>query len=109
MMNAEQILGYYEAMGELSARMLAAAQAEDWDGVAVLERECATHVQTLREHEGETQWSGSHRARKIALIRQILADDRLIRDLASPWMAKLSALINSSRVQSRLANAYGGV
>ncbi|MCA1854681.1 flagellar protein FliT [Massilia oculi] len=109
MLSPDQILLHYQAMGELSTRMLAAAQADDWDGVAELERECAAHVQTLRDKDPGVEWSGPHRARKAELIRQILADDRVIRDLAAPWMAKLSALISSSRVQSRLTSAYGGV
>lgn len=107
MLSPDQILAHYQAMGELSTRMRTAAQADDWDCVAVLERECAAHVQTLREKDLGAEWSAPHRARKAELIRQILADDRVIRDLATPWMAKLSALIGSSRVQSRLADAYG--
>lgn len=109
MLSPDQILAHYQAMGELSAQMLAAAQADDWDGVAVLERECAAHVQTLREKDLGAEWSAPLRARKAELLRKILADDRVIRDLAAPWMAKLSALISSSRVQSRLTDAYGRV
>lgn len=47
------------------------------------------------------------RQRKVALIKQILEDDRKIRDLTMPWMAQLSKLINSTGTERRLANAYG--
>lgn len=43
----------------------------------------------------------------VALIKQILEDDRKIRDLTMPWMAQLSKLINSTGTERRLANAYG--
>lgn len=107
MQSPDQILVHYQAMGELSTRMLAAARADDWDGVAVLERECAAHVRTLREADTDMQWSMPHRARKAALIRQILADDRLIRDLAAPCMARLSAMLHSTGTERRLVQAYG--
>ena len=44
---------------------------------------------------------------EVELIKQVLADDRRIRDLTSPWMAQLSKLISSNGTQRRLANAYG--
>jgi flagellar protein FliT len=49
------------------------------------------------------------RQRKVDLLRKILDDDRRIRDLTSPWMAHLSAMIGNTTTQRRLANAYGGV
>ncbi|MNR66244.1 Flagellar protein FliT [compost metagenome] len=52
---------------------------------------------------------GAERERKVELIRQMLTADRQIRDLAMPWMAQLSALINSTGTERRLVNAYGGV
>jgi flagellar protein FliT len=39
----------------------------------------------------------------------MLDDDRRIRDLTMPWMARLSALIKNSGNERRLAHAYGGV
>ena len=41
------------------------------------------------------------------MIRKILADDRAIRDLTSPWMAKLGAMLQSTGAERRLASAYG--
>jgi len=109
MLSPDQVLMVYEAMGELSAQMLDAANDNDWDRVALLEQECATHVRTLRDNDINAQWSASSRAKKAHLIRQILNDDRHIRDLAMPWMARLSALMHNSRAQARLANTYGAV
>jgi flagellar protein FliT len=109
MMSAEQALAVYQALVDLSGQMVAAASASDWDRVAELERHCAAQVQALRDGEGTLELSAPGRARKVEMIRQILADDRQIRELATPWMTRLSALINNTRAQSRLAGAYGAV
>lgn len=39
----------------------------------------------------------------------MLSADRKIRDLTMPWMTQLSALINNTGTERRLANAYGSV
>jgi flagellar protein FliT len=108
-MSGEQTLALYEALVDLTGQMAAAASAGDWDRVAELEQLCAAHVQTLRNGEAGVELSAPGRARKVEMIRQILAADRQIRDLATPWVARLSALINNTRSQSRLAGAYGAV
>ena len=46
-------------------------------------------------------------SRKVAAIHAILANDRQIRDLTQPWMAKLSAMINNTHTERRIARAYG--
>ena len=111
MMTTQEVIATYEAMQGLTARMVEAASASDWDQLAVLEGRCAVHVQTLKEHAAEQAivLSGQERAAKIQIIRQLLDDDRKIRDLTSPWMAHLSAMIGSTRSQSRLISTYGAV
>jgi len=108
-MTAEQLLTVYQELADLTSKMADAATAEDWDRVAELERDCASRVQMLKTNESATTWNPPARARKAEIIHRILADDRRIRDLATPWMARLSALISNTRAQSRLASAYGAV
>ena len=66
-------------------------------------------MQTLKNHADDLPMSGEHRVAKIRIIRKLLDDDRKIRDLTMPWMAHLSAMIGSTRSQSRLVNTYGAV
>lgn len=106
MMNDEQVLALYESVSELTGKMLAAAQSGNWDHLAELESRCASHVQVLREGEAVVVLSGERRAHKVAMLRKILADDRAIRDITLPWMAKLSTLLQSSSVERRVATAY---
>lgn len=107
MMNDDDVISLYESVSDLTARMLAAAQSGDWDHLVELESDCASRVQVLRDGEALASLSGERRMRKVAIIKKILADDRAIRDLTSPWMAKLSAMMQSTGTERRLVNAYG--
>lgn len=107
MMNSEQVISLYEAMSDITGQMLVAAEARDWENLAELESHCAAHVQTLKEGEPVVALTGPVRARKVQIIHQILAHDRAIRDLTTPWMAELANLINSSGTSRKLSVAYG--
>jgi flagellar protein FliT len=109
MMTGQEVLSEYAAVVELTGQMLAAAEAGDWDELVVLEGRCTVHIDLLKRAEAAVELNASNRQTKIDCIRRILAADRKIRDLTMPWMAHLSALINNSGTQRRLANAYGSV
>jgi flagellar protein FliT len=96
-------------MRTLTGQMVAAAESNDWDRLVLLEQQCSAHVAHLKAHEPGLALEGDSRERKVSAIRQMLDDDRRIRDLTMPWMARLSALIASSGAERRLARAYGGV
>lgn len=107
-MNSQEVLSVYEAMVDLTEQMVAAASSNDWDRLVALENRCSAHVQTLKDNEAVVALNGPSRLKKVEIIKKMLADDRKIRDLTMPWMAQLSALINSTGTQRRLASAYGG-
>jgi flagellar protein FliT len=109
MMTNQEVLSVYADMAALTERMLAHATQGEWDELMVLEQRCASHVRTLQGQENPAPLQGAERERKVELIRQMLTADRQIRDLAMPWMAQLSALINSAGTERRLVNAYGSV
>jgi flagellar protein FliT len=108
MMNNEQVISLYETVSELTGSMLAAAQARDWENLAMLESRCASHIQVLQAREpAASALPEPLRTRKVQIIHQILQHDRKIRDLTTPWMAELSALLNNVGSERRLARAYG--
>ena len=107
MMNSEQMISIYEAVTDLTGQMLDAARSGDWDNLSQLESHCAGHVQTLKHGEPAAPLAAETRARKIAMIHQILANDRAIRDISEPWMAHLSAMMNSAGTERKLSTAYG--
>lgn len=106
-MNEQEIIYLYENVASITDQMLAAARVGDWDNLIALESRCADQVNILKTSEPPAPLSGASRERKVAIIKKILADDRKIRDLAEPWMAKLSLLINSSGAERKLNRAYG--
>jgi flagellar protein FliT len=107
MMNSDQVISLYETVSELTGQMLRAAQSRDWENLAALESHCASHIKCLKDGEPIVALSGDTRARKVAIIHQILAHDREIRNLTSPWMAELASMINSTGASRKLSAAYG--
>lgn len=107
MMNSDEVISVYETVSAITGQMLQAAQSRDWENLAALESDCASHIQCLKDAEPAAPLSGPIRARKVAIIHQILAHDRQIRDLVAPWMADLASLINSTGASRKLSAAYG--
>jgi flagellar protein FliT len=106
-MTSQEVVHVYESMMSLTDQMVRAAENSDWDRLVLLEQQCAAHVRRLKECEPQGGLDAANRERKVSAIRQMLDDDRRIRDLTMPWMAKLTALINNSGTERRLARAYG--
>lgn len=106
-MNSFELLNVYEKVAHITTEMLDAARANDWELLAKLEGDCSKQVSTLREFEGPTELPGEMRARKISIIKQILADDRAIREITEPWMQNLANLIKSSGTSRKLSQSYG--
>ena len=102
-----QILACYEVLGAASARMLRAARGDDLDGLAGAAADCATMIARLHGLGDGVAMSDESKRRKMAIIRQILADDAQIRDLTHPWMRRLEVLIGGAATQRRLQQAYG--
>ncbi len=95
----------YESVAQIMKQMLHAARMQDWDTLTELEHDCAQHVATIKALEEQPLPSDALQ-RKVASIKSILADDREIRNLVSPWMARLNALMSSNQAEKRLAQAY---
>jgi flagellar protein FliT len=96
----------YEAIAAISGRMLMAARGALWNDLVHLQDEYRHLVESLKHAETGVKLDDTERARKYDLIRQILADDAAIRDLANPRMAKLSALFASHRPACVLKELY---
>ncbi len=93
-------------MVEICNQMLAATKAKDWDLLESLEAHCAYRVKVLGMQEPD-ELSGEELNQKIDYIGKILATDREIRSLVEPWMAKLSAMMQSGSNQQKLSHSYG--
>lgn len=105
-MEQQNTIVIYETVAGLTKEMLAAARQQDWEALSALEADCAQHIATLKMAEEPQPLSRDVRARKLASIKSILADDREIRNIVSPWMVRLNSLMSSLQMEGKLTRAY---
>ena len=86
------MIDFYRAIEESSAKMLQAAQAKDWDGVARYEGTCAVLIEQLRYQARQQELAPEHRKEKARIMQRILRNDAQIRTLAEPWLAQFEHL-----------------
>lgn len=91
-MTSNEVLSMYENIAGLTNKMAMAAQMSDWDGLNKLEGQCADQAVGVMAGMPLAAQSGAARLRKIDLLKQILANDRAIRDVTEPWMNKVTGL-----------------
>lgn len=99
------VIENYQHLSSITTQMRSAAMQGDWDQLVELEQQCSRHVESMKQLD-LSPIDESIRLQKVALITKILADDAAIRDQTLPWMAKLQNLIQSSRSEQRLHQAY---
>ena len=106
-MNSKEIIGTYEAILEVTTRMVDAARGNDWERLAEREQECRQLVESLMNARSgqEIALDPQMRRRKVE-IRKVLADDAEIRNLTEPWMQKLQHLLTSVGRERKLHAAY---
>ncbi|HZW20786.1 flagellar protein FliT [Noviherbaspirillum sp.] len=107
-MDNQEIISLYEAVADTTDKMLAAARVGDWEQLAALETHCSNQVEIIKQNDQQRlPLTPTARERKVKIIKKILDDDRQIRDITEPWMAQLSAMINSAGTERKLSQAYG--
>ncbi len=95
----------YEEISSLSASMVEAAKANDWDRLSVLEREISLLRESLMSGE-ESLLDSADVERKRALIHQILQDDAEIRQHTEPWMEHVRQYLGNQTRRRMVVNAY---
>ena len=92
---AHSLLDYYKAIDTASQKMLAAAQAENWDEVVHLEGACAVLIAQLRHKSRTDQLAPDERKEKTRIMQRILRADAETRCLAEPWLNDLEQLMDN--------------
>ncbi|NHZ82935.1 flagellar protein FliT [Massilia sp. CCM 8695] len=82
-MTSNEVLSMYENIAGLTGKMAVAAKAGDWNGLATLETQCAQQASATKT--GVPALDGAPRMRKIDLLKQIMANDRAVREITEPW------------------------
>lgn len=97
----------YEQMSALSARMVEAAKANDWERLIDLERAVASLRDTLMRDAADGATDPSEVERKRDLIRRILQDDAEVRRHTEPWMEQVRQFLTGDARKRRVDRAYG--
>lgn len=105
-MDGVQTIFTYKAILTVTEKMLKAAQANDWDELIVLERECKTLTQMLVSNPTQEQLSGGMQKKKIEIIHKILDRDAQIRTITEPWMTHLQNLLINANQKRKLDRLY---
>lgn len=92
-MNANEVLAMYENLAGLTGQMAQAAKAGDWNEFAHLNLEAK--VEARCADAGVPALDGAKRLRKIDLLKQLMANDRAIRDVTEPYDGQLERALQS--------------
>ncbi|MEW5890877.1 MAG: flagellar protein FliT [Pseudomonadota bacterium] len=95
-------------MSALSAQMVAAAAAGDWERLVALEKDCAGLARHLQRVE-PLALSAEERDRKVELIRRILADDAEVRRHTEPWMEHARQFLGGAARERKVRDAYSAL
>lgn len=101
------VIHNYQQLSDITSQMRAAAAQGEWDQLVELEQRCSRHVESMKQQD-LAPIDESIRLQKVALIHKILADDAAIREQAEPWMAQMQRIMQSSRSEQRVKQAYSG-
>lgn len=97
----------FQEMSALSAQMVEAAQAHDWDRLASLEESVASLRDTLMADGTSPRLAPEQQNLKAALIQRILDDDAEIRRHTEPWMEHVRQFLGDNNTRRRVQQAYG--
>lgn len=95
-----------QEMRALSARMVEAAQAHDWEQLVDLERSVSSLRDSLSGEDNNIV-SRDDQTLKAALIQRILDDDAEIRRHTEPWMEHVRQFLGDGARQRQVEKAYG--
>lgn len=98
----------YKQICAISAQMVEAARANDWDQLVDLERNVASLRDELAHEEDlNASLSTQELDLKHGLIQRILDDDAEIRLHTEPWMEQVRRFLGGRSTRQRVERSYG--
>lgn len=101
------VIENYQFLSAITEKMREAAAVGEWEQLVELEQQCSQRVAIMRQQDNAPADEETRR-QKAALIKKILADDAAIRSQTEPWMAQLQRIMQNTRSEQRLQQAYAG-
>lgn len=97
----------YKDICALSAQMVEAARANDWERLVDLEGAVASLRDELKRDDDNQSLSMQELDLKHGLIQRILDDDAEIRRHTEPWMEQVRRFLGGRSTRDRVERAYG--
>jgi len=100
-MSSLYLLARCEHIANLSAQMLVAARAGDWQEVDHLKASAGNVINEVRALSAAISLSADERKAKLSSMQRILYNDGQIQALAQPWLRRVATwLPNAAPVRS---------
>jgi len=96
----------YKQMSLLSARMVQAARASDWDSLIDLERNVAALRDVLQD-SAELDPTEIESGEKRRLVQTILENDAEVRRHTEPWMEKVRVFLGQGHKPKNIDHPFG--
>ncbi|MEW9899243.1 flagellar protein FliT [Chitinivorax sp. PXF-14] len=100
-----ELVRLYAETRQLTERMLAAAEVEQWQTLLELEAQRAAMLGQLAVTP-DASLDDAGREEIAAHIGAILETDKRISKLSAAWMREMESIISSAHNERRLSNAY---
>jgi flagellar protein FliT len=100
--NSDRLISQYQAIEQVTAEMADAARRSDWKEVNRLEQSAVGAISGLRAAVNEVTLDREQRIHKLAIMRRILANDAVVRELTNPWLKRLSRWVPGNRQTTSL-------
>ncbi len=107
MSTTEEMLRLYRAAAAITTEILSHARAGEWEHVLTLGDDYLALVEQIKQLGDVPPLDPQDRARKYALLVNIMENDAATRQLAVPSLERLGTLIGTMRRQQALMNTYG--
>ncbi len=98
----------YSKLALTVGRMLELARAKDWSGLPALDGECTGIVDRLRELGPASGLPPPDRARVMALMTRIRADQDELAGIIRPQFARLMRRIDELQREQKVRSTYRG-
>lgn len=105
---ANELVHCYSQLAATVSRMVDLARAKDWSGLPALDGECTSIVDRLRELESAPELAPLDRARVMALMTRIRADQDELAGIVRPEFARLMRRIDELQREQKVRSTYRG-
>lgn len=95
--DVDTLMSLYQTMANLSEQMVLSAREGDWDQVTETEQQVARIAADLSARPTPEPRDEQDRTQRVMLLKQMLRNDAIVRELAQPWLQELSRILKNGQ------------